>query len=340
MSEALKPYLAALASGETLLSDAAERAFEIIISGEASQAQIGAFLAALAVRGASSIEIAAGARAMRKAMVPVPASGLVIDVCGTGGDGAHSLNVSSAVAFVLAGAGVRVAKHGNRAMSSKSGAADVLEALGVTLSASPDQLARVLESANVAFLFAQTHHPAMRHVAGARKELGFRTIFNVLGPLSNPAGAHRQLVGVYSAKLVEPLAQALRDLGAERAMVVHGREGLDEISISGPTLVADLHGGDIRTFEIAPEDAGLMRAPAEAIKGGDAAFNARALRALLEGVDDPYRDVVVLNAAAAFVVAGKAETLRDGARLADESLRSGNALAALEALILATKAPA
>jgi len=340
MSDALKPYLGALASGEILLSDAAERAFEIIISGEATQAQIGAFLAALAVRGASSIEIAAGARAMRKAMVAVPTSGLVIDVCGTGGDGAHSLNVSSAVAFVLAGAGVRVAKHGNRAMSSKSGAADVLEALGVTLSASPAQLTNALESANVAFLFAQNHHPAMRHVAGARKELGFRTIFNVLGPLSNPAGAQRQLVGVFSAKLVEPLAQALRDLGAERAMVVHGREGLDEISISGPTLVAELHDGDIRTFEITPEDAGLMRTPAEAIKGGDAAFNAKALRALLEGADDPYHDVVVLNAAAAFMVAGKAETLRDGAKLADESLRSGKALNALNALIHATKAPA
>jgi anthranilate phosphoribosyltransferase len=340
MSDALKPALATLASGEPLLSAAAERAFEIIIAGEATQAQIGAFLGAIAARGPSSIEIAAGARAMRKAMVPVPSSAPVIDVCGTGGDGAHSLNVSSAVAFVLAGAGVRVAKHGNRAMSSKSGAADVLEALGVTLSAAPEQLTLALESANVAFLFAQNHHPAMRHVAGARKELGFRTIFNVLGPLSNPAGAQRQLVGVYAAKLVEPLAQALRDLGADRAMVVHGREGLDEISISGPTLAAELRDGDIRTFEIIPEDAGLMRAPADAIKGGDAAFNAKALRALMEGTDDPYHDVVVLNAAAALMVAGKAETLRDGAALASESLKSGKALAALEALIKTTKAPA
>jgi anthranilate phosphoribosyltransferase len=340
MSDALKPALATLASGEPLLSAAAECAFEIIIAGEATQAQIGAFLGAIAARGPSSIEIAAGARAMRKAMVPVPSSAPVIDVCGTGGDGAHSLNVSSAVAFVLAGAGVRVAKHGNRAMSSRSGAADVLEALGVTLSASPDQLTLALDSANVAFLFAQNHHPAMRHVAGARKELGFRTIFNVLGPLSNPAGAQRQLVGVYAARLVEPLAQALRDLGAERAIVVHGREGLDEISISGPTLAAELKNGDIRTFEITPEDADLMRAPADAIKGGDAPFNARALRALLEGKDDPYHDVVVLNAAAAFMVAGKAETLREGAALASDSLKSGKALAALKALINTTKAPA
>jgi len=340
MSDALKPMLATLANGEPLLSDAAERAFEIIIAGEATQAQIGALLGAIAARGPSSIEIASGARAMRKAMVAVPSRGLVVDVCGTGGDGAHSLNVSSAVALVLAGAGVRVAKHGNRAMSSKSGAADVLEALGVTLTGAPDQLSRALESANVAFLFAQNHHPAMRHVAGARKELGFRTIFNVLGPLSNPAGATRQLVGVYSAKLVEPLAQALRDLGAERAMVVHGREGLDEISISGPTLVAELHGGDIRTFEITPEDAGLERAPADGIKGGDAAFNAKALRALLEGAEGPYRNVVTLNAAAALIVADKAETLREGAALADESLRSGKALNALDTLIQATKAQA
>lgn len=340
MSDALKPVLATLVSGEPLLSTAAEQAFEIIIAGEATQAQIGAFLGAIATRGPTSIEIAAGARTMRRAMVPVHSSVPVIDVCGTGGDGAHSLNVSSAVAFVLAGAGVRVAKHGNRAVSSKSGAADVLEVLGVTLSASPDQLTLALESANVAFLFAQNHHPAWRHVASARKELGFRTIFNVLGPLSNPAGAQRQLVGVYAAKLVEPMAQALRDLGAERAMVVHGREGLDEISISGPTLAAELHNGDIRTFEINPEDAGLMRAPPEAIKGGDAAFNARALRSLLEGGDDPYHDVVVLNAAAALMIADKAQTLREGAALAHESLKSGKALAALDALIKATKAPA
>lgn len=340
MSDALKPTLATLANGDPLLSTAAERAFEIIVAGEATQAQIGAFLGAIAARGPSSIEIAAGARAMRKAMIPVASSRPVIDVCGTGGDGAHSLNVSSAVAFVLAGAGVRVAKHGNRAVSSKSGAADVLEVLGVTLSASPDQLSLALENANVAFLFAQNHHPAWRHVAGPRKELGFRTIFNLLGPLCNPAGATRQLLGVYAAKLVEPMAQALRDLGAERALVVHGQDGLDEISISGPTLAAELRNGDIRTFEIVPEDAGLMRAPPDAIKGGDAAFNAKALRALLEGADDPYRDVVALNAAAAFMVAGKAETLREGAKLADESLRSGKALAALNALINATKAPA
>lgn len=336
MSAALQPALAALARAETLAPDALEAAFDAILVGEASPAQIGALLMGLEQTGLTAATIAAGARALRAAMTPTPFDGQTIDVCGTGGDGAHTLNISTAVAFVLAGCGLTVAKHGNRAMSSKSGAADVLEALGVRLDIPPEAEARALREAGVAFLFAQAHHPAMRHVAGPRRELGFRTVFNLLGPLSNPAGAKRQLVGVFAPDKLDPMAEALAALGAEAGWVVHGDGGLDEIALSGPSAVCALAGGVRRSFTIAPQDAGLEPAPLSAVAGGDAAFNAAALRALLAGAPGAYRDMVVLNAAAGLIVAGRASSLREGAALAAASIAEGRAGAALDRLIAVT----
>lgn len=336
MSAALQPALAALARAEPPAPDALEAAFGAILAGEASPAQIGALLMGLEQTGLTAATIAAGARALRAAMTPTPFDGPTIDVCGTGGDGAHTLNISTAVAFVLAGCGLTVAKHGNRAMSSKSGAADVLEALGVRLDIPPETEARALREAGVAFLFAQAHHPAMRHVAGPRRELGFRTVFNLLGPLSNPAGARRQLVGVFAPDKLDPMADALSALGAEAAWVVHGDGGLDEIALSGPSAVSALEGGVRRSFTIAPQDAGLDPAPLSAVAGGDAAFNAAALRALLAGAPGAYRDMVVLNAAAGLIVAERASSLREGAALAGASIAEGRAGAALDRLIAVT----
>ncbi|MGE0742243.1 MAG: anthranilate phosphoribosyltransferase [Hyphomonadaceae bacterium] len=279
--------------------------------------------------------IAAGARALRARMLRVEAPAGAIDVCGTGGDGAHTLNISSAVAFVVAGCGVPVAKHGNRAMSSKSGAADVLEALGVKLTADTPTLERCLREAGVAFLFAQNHHPAMRHVAQARRELGQRSLFNLLGPLSNPAGVSKQLVGVFSADFVLPVAEALKTLEAERAWIVHGFGGLDELSGEGVNEVAELRGGRIRTLRIAAADAFLSQAPNLGLRGGDAGENASALRKLLSGDarGSDYAEVVQLNAAAALVAAGAATQLGEAARMASDSLHGGRALEALQALI-------
>jgi len=263
----------------------------------------------------------------------------VIDVCGTGGDGLHTLNISTAVAFVAAGGGLKVAKHGNRALSSKSGTADVLAALGVNLQPSADQQRRALETAGICFLFAQAHHGAMRHVSPIRAELGFRTLFNLLGPLTNPAGARRQVMGVYSERWVEPLARVLGALGAERAWVVHG-QGMDEMSLSGETHVAEYRDGAVRLFTVTPESVGLPRAEVAALKGGEPADNARALSALLDGEAGPYRDVVLLNAAAAFLVGDKVETLRDGVALAAAVIDDGRARAALAGLIAATSGDA
>lgn len=333
MSEALKPALALLASGARPDTAAMELAFGEIMDGEATGAQIGAFLALMLPHMTSAEALAAGARAMRARMATVEAPPGAIDVCGTGGDGAHTLNISTAVAFVVAGAGVPVAKHGNRAMSSRSGAADVLEALGVTLTGDPAVLARCLREARVAFLFAQNHHPAMRNVAAPRRELGFRTIFNLLGPLTNPAGVTRQLVGVFAPQYAAPMAQALRMLDGEAAWVVHGAGGLDELSCAGDNIVAGAH-----VANVAPADAGLPAMDASGVRGGTASENATALRDLLEGrsTGGAYEAFVLFNVAAALVVAGVARDLKAGADLARGSLASGAARTALERLVAIT----
>jgi anthranilate phosphoribosyltransferase len=325
--------LATLASGDAPAGAALESAFGEIMDGAATGAQIGAFMSLLLPHMTNAGVLAAGARAMRARMTPVAAPADAIDVCGTGGDGAHTLNISTAVAFVAAGAGVPVAKHGNRAMSSRSGAADVLEALGVRLTGDPDTLARCLAEARVAFLFAQNHHPAMRNVAAPRRELGFRTVFNLLGPLTNPAGVTRQLVGVFAPQYAAPMAAALKQLGGAAAWVVHGAGGLDELSCSGENLVA---GGP--RASLSPADAGLAPHAAEAVRGGDAAANAAALRALLDRRDanPAYEAFVLFNAAAALVIAGRAGDLRDGVARARESLDSGAARAALATLVAIT----
>lgn len=340
MSDAIRVALAALSNGSTPSPEVLDGAFGAVIAGDATPSQIGALLMGFERIGVSGEVIAAGARAMRAAMVRVDLGEDLIDVCGTGGDGAHTLNVSTAVGFVVAGCGVRVAKHGNRAMSSKSGAGDVLEALGVNLALSPGALAAAMKNAGIAFLFAQNHHPAMRHVAGPRRELGFRTVFNLLGPLSNPAGARRQLTGVFSGEKLMPIAEAMLSLGTQAAWVVHGHGGVDELALSGPSHVVALEGGALRSFSVTPGDAGLSEAAPDAIRGGDAAFNAAALTALLDGETGAYRDVVLLNAAAALIVADKADDLRDGVAMAATAIDSGKARGALAALVSATCAAA
>jgi anthranilate phosphoribosyltransferase len=331
VSNNLKPILARLATGETLSAADAEQAFDIIMSGEATPAQIGALLMAMRVRGETVTELTGAVRAMRNRMSAIVAPDGAIDVCGTGGDNAGTLNVSTAVTFVVAGAGVPVAKHGNRALSSRSGGADVLTALGVNVDAPMERLPAILRAANCVFLFAPRHHPSTRHAAGPRVELGTRTIFNLLGPLTNPARVRRQLAGVFAPEWARPMAETLGTLGSEVAWVVHG-QGLDELTVAGENQVVELRDGGVTTFTVTPEDAGLPRAPIEAIAGGDAAFNAACLTALLENVPSPYRDMVVLNAAAALLVAGRAGDLREGAGIAADSIASGAALAALQAL--------
>ena len=331
MSTNLKPTLARLAAGDTLSVDQAEAAFDIIMSGEATPAQIGALLMAMRLRGETVQEITGAVRAMRARMTAVTIPEGAIDVCGTGGDGAGTLNVSSAVTFVVAGCGVKVAKHGNRALSSRTGGADVLTALGVNLDTPLATLPAILEEAGCVFLFAPRHHPSMRHAAGPRVELGTRTIFNLLGPLSNPARVRRQLTGVFSPDWTRPMAETLAALGHETAWIVHGM-GLDELTVAGENQVIALNNQTIRDFTITPEDAGLSRSPIEAIQGGDAAFNAAALRSMLQGAPGAYRDTVLLNAAAALVVAGQTDSLRQGVDLAQRSIASGAALAALQTL--------
>jgi anthranilate phosphoribosyltransferase len=333
----LKPILARVADGHALSEAEAEAAFDILMTGEATPAQIAGLLMALRVRGETVAEITGAVRAMRARMSRVSAPEGAIDVCGTGGDAAGTLNISTAVAFVVAGAGVPVAKHGNRAVSSRSGAADVLAALGVNLDAPFPVLEQALRRVGVAFLLAPRHHAAMRHVAGPRAELGVRTIFNLLGPLSNPAGVSRQLMGVFSRAWLRPLAETLGRLGAERAWVVHGSDGLDELTVTGPSQVAAWEEGRVREFTISPEDAGLAIGSPAALKGGDAAENAAALRAVLDGIGGPYRNAVLLNAAAALVIAGRAGTLREGAEIAARAIDEGAAKAALEALVAITR---
>ena len=342
MQEFLKPLL----EGRRLAQAEARRAMDAIIGGSATAAQIGAFLAALRVRGESEEELAGFAEAMRSRARAVTISRRpLLDTCGTGGDGAGTFNISTAAALVAAGAGAAVAKHGNRCVSSRCGSADVLEALGVRCDApaAPAALAALAErcvcEAGVCFLFAPSFHPAMKHAAPVRKELGVRTVFNLLGPLSNPAGATRHLLGVYDPSLVPVVARALGRLGVEEAMVVAGTDGLDELSPFAPTRVAHLKGGRLEQYEVLPEAAGISRQAPGSCRGGDAAENARILRGVLEGVPGPAREAVRLNAGAALMVAGLARDLKEGALLAAEAIDSGKALGALEKLKAITNSP-
>ncbi|MDR3497188.1 MAG: anthranilate phosphoribosyltransferase [Ancalomicrobiaceae bacterium] len=329
----LKSLIGKAAAGHTLSRDEARRAFDIMMSGDATPAQIGGFLMVLRVRGETVEEITGAVEVMREKILRVEAPEGAIDIVGTGGDGLGSYNVSTASAFVAAGGDVPVAKHGNRALSSRSGAADTLVALGVKIDIDPAHISRCVHEAGVGFMFAPAHHAAMKHVGPARVELGTRTAFNLLGPLSNPASVKRQMTGVYAGAWVEPVAQVLANLGSERVWVVHGSDGLDEITVTGPTRVAELKDGRISTFTVAPEDVGLARHEPAAVKGGDAETNAAALRRVLDGERSGYRDIVLMNAGAGFVVAGKAETLAEGVAMAIQSIDSGAARARLIKLI-------
>jgi anthranilate phosphoribosyltransferase len=307
-----------------------------IMEGEATPAQLGAFLMGMRVKGESVVEIAAAVSIMREKMVPVQAPPDAIDIVGTGGDGAGTFNISTASAFVVASAGIPVAKHGNRALSSKSGSAEALKALGIKLELTPEQISRAISEAGIGFMFAPAHHPAMRHVGPARMELGTRTMFNLLGPQSNPAGVRRYLLGVYDEEWVEPVAAALLANRAVRAWVVHGSDGLDEITTTGPTHVAQISGGSLTTFMVTPEEAGLRRASLEALKGGDPEHNAEALRAVLSGSHGAYRDIVLMNSAAAFIVAERVTDLKEGVRLAAQQIDSGAARETLDKLVALT----
>ncbi len=338
MADDVKGLLARLVEGRVLSGEEAHAFFAACLRGEPTPAQVAAAVTALRIRGETVDEIAAFATAMRDAALTLDHPYDVIDTCGTGGDGQHTFNISTAAALVLAGAGLKVAKHGNRALSSKSGSSDVLSVLGVNLAATPAQQLRALETAGIAFLFAPTYHGAMRHVGPVRAEIGLRTVFNLLGPLSNPAGAKRQVMGVYDPRLLEPLAEVLGRLGATRAWTVHG-QGLDELTTTGPTEVAEWKDGTVRRFTVTPQDAGLPLASIDDIRGGDAEVNADALTALLAGECGAYRDIVLLNAAAALVVGERADDLAQGVTLAARVIDDGHAAQALAALVAATNTP-
>jgi len=332
----LKPFIAKAATGAALSREEARAAFDVMMEGDATPSQIGGFLMALRVRGETADEIAGAVASLRARMVTVEAPDGAIDIVGTGGDASHTYNISTASAFVVAGCGVPVAKHGNRALSSRSGAADVLAALGVRIDLSPEGIAACITQAGLGFMFAPSHHAAMRHVGPTRAELGTRTVFNLLGPLSNPANVRRYMLGVYAPEWVEPIALALRDLRAEAAWVVHGAfgaGGIDEVSTVGPTEAAELKDGAVRRFRLTPEDFGLPPASPAALKGGTAAENAAALLAVLDGARNAFRDVVLANASAALVVAGRAGDIRQGVRLAEASLDEGRARMALDRLV-------
>ena len=328
-----KPYIAMAATGAPLSSNDAAAAFDVMMSGAATPGQIGAFLMALRVRGETVDEITGGARIMREKATRISAPPNAIDTCGTGGDASGTYNISTAAALVVASCGVPVAKHGNKAASSKSGSAEVLSALGVNIDSDIPTVERCLAVANICFLFAQKHHGAMKHVGPVRAELGTRTIFNLLGPLSNPAGTKRQIIGVFDEQWIEPMAQVLRNLGSERVWVVHGSDGLDEITTTGPTAVAELKDGEITTFTVTPSDAGLPIADPATLRGGDPAENAEAIQVLLSGQKSAYRDIVALNSAAALVVAEKADNLLAGAEQAAAAIDSGATKNTLDALV-------
>ena len=338
MTDEFKGLIAKAATGAALSREEAARGFDTMMSGEATPSQMGGLLMALRVRGETVEEITGAVTAMREKMLRVKAPTDAIDVVGTGGDASGSYNISTCAAFIVAGAGVPVAKHGNRALSSRSGAADVLGALGVTIELPPDGVGRCIKEAGIGFMFAPAHHPAMKNVGPTRVELGTRTIFNLLGPLSNPAGVKRQMVGVFSRQWIEPLAQVLKNLGSEAVWVVHGSDGLDEITTSGATYVAALENGAVRTFEITPEEVGLPRVKAEALRGGDAKANAQALADVLKGKKSAFRDVAVFNAAAGLIVAGRAKELKAAVALAEKSIDSGEADARLQRLIKVSNA--
>ena len=340
MVDDFKGLIAKCASGAALSREESAHAFDRMMSGEATPSQMGGLLMALRVRGETVDEITGAVTAMRAKMLKVDAPPNAIDVVGTGGDASGSFNISTCAAFIVAGAGVPVAKHGNRALSSRSGAADVLGALGVKIELSAAQVGECIDKAGIGFMFAPAHHPAMKNVGPTRVELGTRTIFNLLGPLSNPAGVKRQMIGVFSRHWIEPMAQVLKNLGSECIWVAHGSDGLDEITTTGKTSVAALQNGTIRVFEIDPEDVGIKKATAEALRGGDAETNATALMAVLQGTKGAFRDVALLNAAAALVVAGKAGDLKGGLELAAKSVDSGAAKDRLDKLVAVSNAAA
>jgi anthranilate phosphoribosyltransferase len=332
-------HIRRVVGGEHLVLDDMRDAVGAIMDGQATPAQVAALLIALHLKGETADEIAGAAAAMRAHAIAVPVTRRpIVDVCGTGGDASGTFNISTAVAFVVAGAGVTVAKHGNRAMSSKCGSADVLEALGVRIDAPPEVAASALDAHGIAFLFAQAYHPAMRYVAPVRREIGVRTLFNIIGPLSNPAGAHRQIVGVPRVELLALVANALSRLGCERAAVVHGNGGLDELSLAGENRVAEWTGAEVIEYPIDPAAFGLDRRPNADLAGGDAPRNAELVRRVLDGERGPHRDVVTLNAALALVIAGAADDLPMGMRVASASIDDGSAREKLDALVKATNA--
>ena len=338
MMENLKPALTRLAARQPLDCDMAEQAIALIIEGKTSAVQTAAFLMGLRARGETKDELLGAARAMRLRMTSLHAPDNAMDIVGTGGDNSGSYNISTAVALTVAACGVPVAKHGNRSVTSQSGAADVLQALGVNLDCDFARLEQSLTETGVCFLMAPRHHPAMKVVAPIRQELGTRTLFNLLGPLTNPAAVRRQLVGVFAKEWLVPFAEVLRDLGSTSAWIVHGEDGMDEITTTGKTFVAELKDGNIRTFEIHPEDAGLFTTRVGELRGGDAATNATALKAVLAGAQNAYRNIVLFNAAAALIVAGKAATLRAGVELARDALDSGRVRSVLDRLVSITSA--
>ena len=335
----IREALSKLVEGQELDLAEVEAATEEIMRGEATPAQVGAFLTALRLRGETPTEIAGFARAMRKAAIPVrPKRADLVDTCGTGGDGRGTFNISTIAAFVVAGAGLGVAKHGNRSISSRCGSANLVEALGVKLTLNSEQIARCIDEVGIGFLFAPALHPAMKHATPIRRELGIRTVFNVLGPLTNPAGAKRQLLGVYSPKLTETLAEVLENLGSEHALVVHGANGLDELSTTGVNKVSELSWGQIKTYYLDPQELGLPRARLADVAGGTLEENVRIAYEVLEGKPGPRRDIVLLNAAAALIAGGRASNFEGGLTLAAQSIDAGWALQKLEELVRMTAA--
>ena len=322
-----------LVDGESLTADQAAAAMNEIMTGEATPAQVGSFLTALRIKGETVDEIAGMARVMREKSLHVSVEGDVVDTCGTGGDGSGSFNISTTAAFVVAGAGVTVAKHGNRAMSGSTGSADVLEALGVQIALSPESVARCLNEAGFGFMFAQGYHPSMRFAAGPRREIGIRTVFNILGPLTNPAGADRQVIGVADPSMAGRMARVLGQLGSRKALVVHGSDGMDEITITGPSTIWQLENGEVTEFEVTPGDLGVSVSSADSIRATSAEHSARIARSVLSGDSGPARDVVLLNAAAALVAADRSDSLASGVELAARSIDSGDAQAKLDAVV-------
>jgi anthranilate phosphoribosyltransferase len=329
----IKPLIAKVADGKPLTRDESRTAFNILMSGDATPSQIAGFLMGLRVRGETVDEITGAVSVMREKMLPVVAPADAIDIVGTGGDASGSYNISTCAAFVAAGCGLKVAKHGNRALSSKSGAADVLMALGVKLDIAPEKISTCITEAGLGFMFAPQHHSSMKHVGPSRVELGTRTIFNLLGPLSNPASAKRQVTGVFAKHWVEPLAHVLKNLGSEACWICHGEGGFDEIVPTGTTFIAELKNGEVKTFEVTPEAAGLTRSNIAALKGGEAVQNAEALRGVLNGISSAFTDAALITTAAALIVASKATDLKSGVKTARESIASGAAARALSRLV-------